>query len=865
MKGAKCSLMSRLHSLFLANLFGRSCGLSRSTSRRTSTGLPTSASSSVASSAASGMRSASLVTPFVVVFTCFSLLFPTVASANPLTIGFTAWNAFITAINIIDAGISSQAAVTSAEDLQVVASNLRIWTGTASQAQTIAQELERISGYDIDSGNHINTVYGLTGNGSYDQEQICPDCAGGYVATSTGLEVCDTCGGDGMYYWDTVPYTSTHECMLYLASWIEYLSATRTDWSGLATSTSTDSSSTGYALFSLLSNRMSGDDSNAFFYANSATFSNGSIVSGSGSRLSYSNVLANRYFTNDARIYLHPDVVSWVNNKISLGYSVVFGVKASAHKTTNMTFYVVLCDSFSEGSLSAFGHMYYLVNGSQYSCGAVTAYYDSDGVFYVSPSSVPSNSSSVDYCTMDYSKAVESVSTVSDTTASDTDVSWGTDIDWYSDTSDAGAAGGTTVTNEGDTIYNSETNTYTTNNNIDVEPITQRLDVLNAINAQIGIDLRTLNDSMFKELNDLEWWLQRIYYAVATINNTLESIRSDMANLDRSTNDLVDLSSLESGVSAFSGDIDALLSAVTGSHGADALGLYGRLDTVLNWLDDYAPVDVSGIQAILEDWPDYPVFDDSDLLNAITGSHGADLLGLFGRFDNLLAWVDDYQFPDFTGISDDVAAILRDWDNFMLVLEDWPDYPVTDLGNIERYFSELLGYSTVLYGGVTYSFTDLLYNIWLDLGQFCDDFVSYWNGVFGKLDGIVSAIERLDFKTAYPSSPNVPRPTQGDLRERIDWSEWDNAVSTLSHKFPFVIINDIVLIFTALTRPAVTPVFDLPVPNPSDWSSPYLLHVDLSDFDSVAAVMRVGITLWVIARVSRRTLALWTSNEGSAV
>ena len=145
-----------------------------------------------------------------------------------------------------------------------------------------------------------------------------------------------------------------------------------------------------------------------------------------------------------------------------------------------------------------------------------------------------------------------------------------------------------------------------------------------------------------------------------------------------------------------------------------------------------------------------------------------------------------------------------------------------------------------------------------ELEDFHLDAISAWDEMVSRLDTIIDDIEHM--RRWQPTTPKPEPPS--DLEKALGVDALKDALARLMGKFPFSTINNLVLILTALVRPAVAPVFDLPMPNPSDWSSPYMVHVDLSDWSQVAAMMRVGILLWAIGRVSRRTVNLWTREEG---
>lgn len=420
------------------------------------------------------------------------------------------------------------------------------------------------------------------------------------------------------------------------------------------------------------------------------------------------------------------------------------------------------------------------------------------------------------------------------------------------------------------TNHTEPTTTYPTTGNqtdstIDLSPITQRQDETNAYLYGIGGDLGNLYNLIWGEFDQLEAeiydlgdflgaYLQAILGGIGSINSKMSTLIAEVQTLDHDTDD-IDLSGVNSRlddvIDALGAqgayDDTALISAITGSGGSDLLGLFGRIDIILNWLDGYTGFDDSGLVTLIENIYDslYNLQDEDTAFNTIRG----DVMAISNDVDSSLALL-QHQLGDMTDTDSDVLTVrgLLYWIHHYIsdidrVLHDWPEYPDSlDLSTLEQYASDSLD----------------------ELRDFAINFISFCSDFDARLDELLLAIQNLDFGNRYNPVSTPERPTPAQIVQYVDWVEWDNAVETLMHKFPFVIINDIALLFSALTRPAVTPVFDLPMPNPSDWSSPYMVHVDLSDFDTMAAVMRVGIMLWVISRVSRRTLALFTRDEGAA-
>lgn len=194
--------------------------------------------------------------------------------------------------------------------------------------------------------------------------------------------------------------------------------------------------------------------------------------------------------------------------------------------------------------------------------------------------------------------------------------------------------------------------------------------------------------------------------------------------------------------------------------------------------------------------------------------------------------------PDVTGIE----SLLRTIDTDIRGLELDPDI---DLSKFDPLISDV---------------GEILDN----MDALMDDLTEWWAEMLGDLEDILDKLENLDIgvKNPFTRYGTPQRYTPNEIQLSTASDELDDAIRRLLAKFPFSTINNLTLIMTALVRPAQTPIFDLPVPNPVTPDEPYVVHVDLSDWDGVAAVGRVGITLWAIARVSRRTVNMWTREEG---
>jgi hypothetical protein len=135
---------------------------------------------------------------------------------------------------IIDLTEGQFTANNAASQLENLARSISTFTATETKVANIAKEIEKYTGWDVHGGsNYMNTVYGLTGNDDYGSYYQCPDCIGGYVDHNGMMAVCDTCGGTGTYLPKKLPYSATTQCCGALKTWINYLTDTVDDWSSL--------------------------------------------------------------------------------------------------------------------------------------------------------------------------------------------------------------------------------------------------------------------------------------------------------------------------------------------------------------------------------------------------------------------------------------------------------------------------------------------------------------------------------------------------------------------------------------------------------------------------------------------------------
>ena len=399
----------------------------------------------------------------------------------------------------------------------------------------------------------------------------------------------------------------------------------------------------------------------------------------------------------------------------------------------------------------------------------------------------------------------------------------------------SGSEGGGTTNN------NTTNNNYTTNNQYTTtyNSTDYDYDTTNITNNTTT----TTNNTTQTTVNDTT---NNTSYTYNTTTNATES--TDLSAITQRLDIIIrldsaigkDLQKLDADLRVIGDELDSQLIDLndTLEDLGDFLGI--RWDSLLSWLERiYTRLGVM-----------------LDSLNYLDSDLTVGFNRVVSAIDGLDVGAAEPDFSYFDELASDVASLASAADSILDALDAWPAHP--SLSSIEETLSDILD---ALDGGVTSSPSEVDLSYFDGLLANVSDMRSTLGVVVARLDSILLEIQRLG--TSRYVRPEYPRrPAQDDLREKLNFDSLDNALHELMGKFPFAAINDFVLILAALTRPAVTPVFDLPVPNPSDWSTPYLLHVDLSDWDGVAAVMRTGITLWAIARVSRKTVNMWANREG---
>ena len=318
--------------------------------------------------------------------------------------------------------------------------------------------------------------------------------------------------------------------------------------------------------------------------------------------------------------------------------------------------------------------------------------------------------------------------------------------------------------------------------------------------------------------------------------------------------------------SAISGEFTSLKTFMRAlaSWNVDAINdnfdaLYTYLDDFTSWLDAKLRFDdvILLLQAIYNGLPD-----SVDMTN--TNALLQDIYNGMAELDTSSNDLVDLTMLE-SGVNDisaDVELIIQALNN----LQDDSQLP-TIRGYLKQIYDELDSLNLTL-GAIVIpagsDYTTVLQNIYDEISEYTNTFVQFWDDLRSYLDDILDALDNLEITPRVRYVPTNPPeiPDAPDLDADLNVDALRDALSRLMQKFPFSTINNFVLILTLLTRPAQAPVFDLPLPNPSDWSSPYMVNVDLSIWDVPAAVLRTGIVIWAIARVSRRTVSMWTREEG---
>ena len=397
--------------------------------------------------------------------------------------------------------------------------------------------------------------------------------------------------------------------------------------------------------------------------------------------------------------------------------------------------------------------------------------------------------------------------------------------------------GPTQPTYGGDT-YTEVTNNYTTivnNDGVDVDltPVTSRQDAIKATLNQIGTDLDTMALRMDDDLKAM-YKMQVLEVAATTrIYNLLKDIYARLDTLDKSTGDLVDLTTLE----RYAREI----SENTVPRTIDFTQFFNHFRTMETTLDNL-DTDLILIGHELGDMTEE--------------NGGATLRGIvYGIYELLQDMASDVE--DMTS---DLELVVQALDN----LQD-ANQLLTVRGYLKGIYDAVTALETG--GGSDTDYSGVLGDIYAEVEDIDLNLQAFATAVSDALDGISNDLltvirELRNLRIRNPQTPQTPTLPPSDDTLNIDALR--DALSRLMQKFPFATINNLIHIMTFLVRDPVAPVFDLPVPNPSDWSQPYMLRVDLSDFSQMAAVMRIGIVLWAIARISRRTVSMWTREEGGS-
>ena len=399
------------------------------------------------------------------------------------------------------------------------------------------------------------------------------------------------------------------------------------------------------------------------------------------------------------------------------------------------------------------------------------------------------------------------------------------------------------------------------------------------------------------------------------IVNVLSKIYADMKNLDRSTNDLVNLQPVisainglefpETDLSNVEDYLDRILTALGEVSGIDFNGINGMLAYVHNDLTDiYAALedlsvpsapDLSGIRSdladILDELQGLDVGTDMTTTNNLITTTNTKLQSIINDMANL-----DRSTSDLVDLSGVISAINAldipgdvDLSGVISAIEaiDLPETDLTDLvssvddvadactdiyTDIHAYFAEMLGYWDGL--------DDEFVTFFTGWGGFVSNINNKWSALMNKLDLIYKRLGKKPWTGDYSDDPGIDMPDPGDDLVHIGDDDFElpalpwevlapilkipaleAAIMELMSKFPFVMLNELVTIGTYIQRTPTAPVFDLPAPNPSDWSHPLTVRIDLSQFDVAAAVLRAMIMIWACVRISNRTIKMWMGDK----
>lgn len=771
---------------------------------------------------------------------------PYVAYASPL-INIKDWFNWVSfAIDVLNIGLDvvddNWSASIAQETLSEIASELDTRTFASNDVKSVARKLEEVTGYDIDNGGKsVNTVYGITRRKNYDYDIQCTDCMGGYNYVDGQQVTCETCHGVGSLIPDKVPYSATYECNRRLAAWINYLVETQSDWTEVD-----DQNSGGGSLYGGGSDGDTPGDSSAGYggsvddagfhrYGSIAeypfrdgtspsagikaatNFSVGSDGKGgatgtSDGTLVWSEGDKSASFAMDP--YSYDLLNDWIESQnLENVYAKIFKGNFGVYVIVSdgeIRFRAVAQDGYvAENTLGKDQHFYRWrsTDGNLYRVGE-SLLFSCFGLYeFRSLTVAAGNATTRNFGFMQPFWVSEEDNFLDGSGGDDS----GGDVinnNFYNNTYETDYTINNTWPTTNNTTYNNTTHNYdvtnTTNSynydqstnqvtsfDLDLSPVTMRLDALNQMVGQIGTDLDSIGIDIAQIGLDLrtlgEWLFDAFAVHLSVMDDVISRMDREYYRLGEIWDAILDIDHGGSG----------------GAPSADLSGIEGALSDILDGMSD--------LDRSTADLVDLTDLEDgvSDLLEAVEGLElpaAADLSTLEGLVS------------DVYGDTTDIGNAIGSW---WTAQEDWWD-----------------GLTEQLYG----------------IGDTLDD-------ALADLDSILSLM-RSD---RWVRRPYV-RPTgpSGDfviLSDDLGVDALRDAITELMTKFPFSTINNLALILTALTRPAVTPVFDLPILNPVTPSEPYLVHVDLSAWDTVASIGRVGILLWVISKVSRSTVKLWTRED----
>lgn len=780
------------------------------------------------------------------------------------------------------------------EALHDVALEIKSWDrlfNQQSKYRRLAKNLEDLTGYDIlADGNRINTVYGKTGQTKYDEYFQCPnqDCVMGSVEHDGTWSQCPTCKGNyAEYRYKTMALSGA--CGGALRGWIDYLIDTADDWIDESKLTATEVEDepaqppAEYVPSTFPTSNIRSCEPVDFkgktyshvitCYAirgkkpkNISSWNDDHINDATGSYyIREDRANGNPLLLDSYDIYINDRIFAFLDARIGEGYAAWVFV----NQDSGLSYIeVVPPDGYLEKCYTqvSTGYKEYWVEINKNNSntwyhkgfGLDNGYkFLSEGRIFVADEgsfNTQSNSTAVSgalgACIGGTGYDPNATIVEPGTGSSHTEYSYNTDIDYDYDwnynydvdidnsvTNYDNTYNSITDIDENTTINNTTNNTqtvtvyddshdisytYTINTagtgefEFDYTPITGRQDIIAALLRDVGNDLNRI---------------------IAILNQQLQ-VENSMAGVLAYLGSMVDegftdMNNLQLGIRS---DVNEILFGVY-----DVLDAIGGLEFESYDDTSFKALVRTGFDDVLDalDNLDVATFDDADLLAAINDGF-SDVVDAVNGMDFDIEPYDDTAFKSLVGGRfDTLDSDVEGWINDILnAMNDISDTFLTEVRFFNGCVDEIHGWASEAYR---------------NRGRLTD----FFDDVVDSLDTIIYQLTLNRYVVVRDY-----RPTPTELRDKLNLDELDAALQKLMKKFPFSTINNIALIFAYLHAPAVAPEFDVPVPNPSDWSNPHMMHVSLEQFDTVARVMRLGWTLWAIAIVSKSTTRMWTHREG---